>query len=78
MGRDWALDKLEATVAKGTHVSSLVANAIEPIQLKAREKVHQGFAKIYMWEELKKNLPAALKLSSLAMIPHKSRKYRPY
>ena len=36
----------------------------------------QGFAKIYLWEELKKHLPAALKLSPLAMIPHKSRKYR--
>jgi len=29
-----------------------------------------------MWEELKKNIPAALKLLSLAVIPYKSRKYR--
>ena len=29
-----------------------------------------------MWEELSKNLPTALKLSPLAMIPHKSRQYR--
>ena len=45
------------------------------MQVEAREKEKQGFAKIFKWEELKKNIPTKLKLSPLAMIPHKSRKY---
>lgn len=44
--------------------------------MEVRENESQGFAKIYIWEDLKKKLPEALKLSPLAMIPHKSRKYR--
>ena len=44
--------------------------------MEAREKEAQEFVKIYRWDDLKKNLPRALKLSPLAMIPHKSRKYK--
>ena len=76
VGRDWTLKELEAAVEKGPHKSALEPDAIEQMQVEAREKEAQGFAKIYLWEELKKNLPKALKLSPLAMIPHKSRKYR--
>ena len=46
------------------------------IQKEARKKEAQGFAKIYKWDKLKKELPSPLKLLPLAMIPHKSRKYR--
>ena len=45
------------------------------MQVEAREKEQQGFAKIFKWEDLKENLPPEIKLSPLAMIPHKSRKY---
>ena len=44
--------------------------------MEAREKETQEFANIKKWEDLKQDLPHALKLSPLAMIPHKSRKYR--
>ena len=76
VGEDWTLEQLEAAVEKGPHVSALEDDAIDQIQVEAREKETQGFAKIYKWEELKQRLPAKLKLSPLAMIPHKSRKYR--
>ena len=48
------------------------------MQKEAREKEEQGFAKIFTWEWLKKNLHGhpQLKLSPLAMLSHKSRKYR--
>ena len=75
-GADWTAEQLQAAVEKGPHSSALEDDAIAQIQVEAREKEAQGFAKIYKWEELKKNLPRALKLSPLAMIPHKSRKYR--
>ena len=41
------------------------------MQVEAREKAAQGFVKIFTWEELKKRLPPALKISPLAMIQHK-------
>ena len=78
VGRDWTLEELEASVEKGPHSSALEPDAIKQIQTEAREKVKQGFAKIYTWEWLKKSLHKhpQLKLPPLAMIPHKSRKYR--
>ena len=76
VGPDWTLEQLEAAVARGPHTSALKPDAIEQIQVEARDKAAQGFATIYKWDELRKNLPRLLKLSPLAMIPHKSRKYR--
>ena len=61
---------------KGPYLSALEDDTIAQIQVEARENETQGFAKIYRWDDLKKNLPRTLKLSPLAMIPHKSRKCR--
>ena len=71
VGRDWTLEELEAAVEKGPHSSALEPDAIEQIQVEARDKAKQGFAKIYTWEWLKKNIHKHphLKLSPLAMIP---------
>ena len=78
VGRNWTAAELQAAVDRGPHASALKPDAIEQIQLEAREKVNQGFAEIYKWEDLKARLNEHpnLKLSPLAMIPHKSRKYR--
>ena len=57
-------------------MSAMAPDAIEQIQREAREKAAQGFATIHKWEDLKKDRPRALKLSPLAMIPHKSQKHR--
>ena len=54
MGRDWSLEELQAAVDKGPHVSALEPDAIEQIQIEAKEKERQGFAKMYTWEWLKK------------------------
>ena len=40
------------------------------------EKVAKGQAKIFSWEHLKEHLPPNLKISPIAMIPHKSRSWR--
>ena len=60
VGRDWTLEELEAAVARGPHVSALEPDAIAQIQIEAREKVEQGFAKIYTWEELKRRFQMPL------------------
>ena len=73
---DWTLEMLDAAVAQGPPASALKDDAIEQMQSEAREKESQGFAKIFKWKDLRKNPPRSLKLLPLAMIPHKSRKYR--
>ena len=76
VGEDWILDQLEAAVERGPYTSALDPEAVRQMQVEACEKEKQGFAKIFLWEDLKKNLPAKLKLLPLAMIPHKSRKFK--
>ena len=76
VGRDWTVEEMDAAVARGPHTSALAPDAIDQIQQEAREKQAQGFATIHRWDDLRRNPPSALKLSPLAMIPHKSRKYR--
>ena len=76
VGHDWTPDEMEAEVTKGPQTSALEDDAISKIQAEAREKVKQGFATIVWWDDIKQNPPSNLKMSPLAMIPHKSRKYR--
>ena len=75
-GRDWTIAELQAAVDRGPHSSALDPEAIAQYQIEIEEKIKSGQAKVYLWEDLKKNLPAKLKISPLAMIPHKSRKFR--
>ncbi len=76
MGQNWTLAELEAVVKRGPHVYAMKDDAIAQMQIKAREKAAQGFATIHHWEDLKNKLEdhPQFKLSSLAMISHKSRK----
>ena len=78
VGRAWTLEELDAAVEQGPHASALEPDAIDQIQKEAREKESQGFAKVHKWEDLRANLAKhpQLKISPLAMIPHKSRRYR--
>ena len=40
------------------------------------EKVRTGQAKIVRWDDIKHDFPKQLKVSPVAMVPHKSRKWR--
>ena len=51
-------------------------DTISKIQVEAQEKAAQGFSTIVRWYGIKQNPPSDLKISPLAMILHKSRKYR--
>ena len=77
VNRTWTLEELDAAVERGPHASALEPDAIDQIQEEAREKESQGFAKVHKWEDLRANLAKhpQLKISPLAMIPHKSRRY---
>ena len=76
IGRELTPDEMEAEIMKGPHSSALEDDAISQIQFEAWEKATKGFATILRWGDIKQNPPSNLKISLLAMIPHKSRKYR--
>ena len=46
------------------------------LQQEVAEKEKQGAMRVVLWEDLKKDLPRELKVSPIAMIPHKLRLYR--
>jgi len=75
-GRPWTLEEMEAAVEKGPHVSALQPEAMAQLQQEVAEKEKQGAVRVVLWEDLKKDLPRELKVSPIAMIPHKSRLYR--
>ena len=51
-------------------------DAIKKIPVEAQGKSAHGFSTILRWYDIKQNSASTLKFSLLAMIPHKSRKYR--
>jgi len=75
-GRPWTKEQMEAAIQKGPHASSLAPDAIDQLAEELKEKVKSGQARVVLWDEIKDNPPPQLKISPLAMIPHKSRKYR--
>ena len=76
VGRDWTPDEMKSSVTKGPHPSALEDYAISQIQVEAWEKAAQGFSTTVRWDDIKHNPPSNLNISPLAMIPHKSWKYR--
>ena len=75
-GDDWTLQQLEAAIERGAHPSAREPVAAEALYIETMEQVAQGFARLVLWDDLKKHLPANLKVSPIAAIPHKSRAYR--
>lgn len=75
-GRDWTIEEMTAAVERGPHSSALEPDAIEQLRGEIEEKVKAGQCKVVAWDDIKTNPPKQLKVSPLAMIPHKSRKYR--
>ena len=75
-GKPWTKEEIWAAVERGPHVSALEPDAIEQLEGEIPEKVKAGQCKVVLWDDIKDNIPPQLKISPLAMIPHKSRKYR--
>jgi hypothetical protein len=63
-------------VERGPHVSALDPAAIEQLETEIAEKVKVGQCKVILWDDIKDNPPEQLKISPLAMVPHKSRAFR--
>ena len=75
-GKNWTMADLEDAIEVGPHVSALDPEAMAQLQAEVYEKEALGQAKVVLWEDIKTNPPKTLKISRIAMIPHKSRKFR--
>ena len=75
-GEDWTAERIENALNYGAHPSAKQPEALECLITEAETKVTNGFARIVTWKEIKHNIPPKLKISPIAMIPHKSRKFR--
>jgi hypothetical protein len=62
-------------VARGAYASAISAEALDHFRLKTEKKVKCGQAKIVLWDEIKDTLPPQMKVSPIAVIPHKSKAF---
>jgi hypothetical protein len=75
-GPNWNKDTILRLLRQGPHCSSKKKDAIRQLQVKTKEKIACGYARIIKWGDIKNKIPTKLKISPVAMIPHKSKKYR--
>ena len=61
---------------RGPHKSALVPDAIQFLRDEATEKVHNNYAKIVTYGDIRNSLPSNFKVSPVSMVPHKSKLYR--
>ena len=75
-GEDWPIDKILLLLRRGPHRSSMRKAAIRQLRKETIEKIENGYARKVRWGDIKHNIPKKLKISPVAMIPHKSKQYR--
>ncbi len=70
-GKPWSKQVMWEAVAWGPHQSLLSPKALAHFTKESIEKVQAGQAKLFMWDDIKDNPPAQLKILPVAAIPHK-------
>ena len=75
-GKDWSREHIEALLRRGPHISAKNPDAIRALNEETKGKVANGYSKIERYGDIKHNLPKKLKISPVAMVPHKSRQFR--
>ena len=74
-GPDWTPEHIDAAIRRGAHPSADSKEALEALHAETKEKVKNGYSKVLRYGDIK-GLYKKLKISPVAMIPHKSRAYR--
>ena len=75
-GPNWSKEHLTLLLLRGPHISAKEKIAAKQLQLETNEKIKHGYARIVKWGAIKNNIPPKLKISPIAMIPHKTRQFR--
>ena len=75
-GDNWTKQMILTALKRGPHVSAKDTKAMKYLYQETAEKLKGGYITTKTWGEIKHSYPPNMKLSPLAMIPHKSRSYR--
>ena len=67
---------MQAAVDRGPHCSAQSDEAIAHFKAEVDNKVKSGQAKLVLWDSIKDNPLAELKISPIEAIPHKSKQFR--
>ena len=72
-GPDWERSVIEAAVDRGPHpmarTPKLIALFVEDIEY----QIKAGFCRVFLWEDIKRRLPANFKISPVAVVPQVGR-----
>ena len=74
--RNWTKEEIHAAVMRGSHESALSDEAIAHFAAEAKEKVASKRARLLFYDDVKDNLPGQMKVSPIAVIPHKFKVFR--
>jgi hypothetical protein len=67
---------MEVAITRGPHPSALQPAALAQLRQETLDKVGKGQARLVNWDSIRHDPPKDLKISPIAMIPHKSRGFR--
>ena len=67
---------MEETIDRGPHVLALQPEAVKILAEEVAVKEKKGQCKVVLWDDMMDGPPEELKVSHIAMIPHKSRLFR--
>jgi len=75
-GQPWTREQMQAAIDRGPHASALIPDAMDQLDAEIKEKIERNQCRLVRWNDIKDDPPRQLKISPLAMVPHKSRPYR--
>ena len=75
-GKPWTVEEMEEAIARGPHKSALSPEAMAHFAAEIKEKVEANQARTVLWEDIRHNPPAQLKISPIAAVPHNSKPFR--
>ena len=76
VGKPWSVERIIAAIKRGAHPSAKDPDALEYLRKETAEKVEGGWVFTVRWGDIKHAIPPHMKVSPVALIPHKSRSYR--
>lgn len=71
-GADWTLAQIRAAITRGPHISAFKPAAMAQLDSEVAEKVKHKQARLIQWADIKHSPLPQLKISPVAMVPHKS------
>ena len=75
-GGDWSRENIELMLERGPHRSANRKKAVRQLCQETEDKVKHKYAILVKWGDIKNEIPKKLKISTVAMIPHKSKSLR--